>query len=244
MNRSSDNVRVDEGGDQREISKSQNHFVSIEQKDIFKSTIRTPFDLLFTFASAFIFIFLRVLGVLPLNSPTSFSDEFSVFLQCMNELNKRSVYEKLVLYYQSGTGNSYRTAVWMAEATQKAGLPVELIPIHLANPVKELTDNAKSLVGFVSPTHGFIAPWSMLKFGRVFIPGLSEIVFAALYFLIYLSAVSAAYLLYFGLSLVPLGNTLLTWTTLTHIYRRYSEPETTLHDLQKSSTPFHRSEGS
>jgi len=372
-------------------------------------------------------------------------------------VNKTSVYEKLILYYQSGTGNSYRTAVWMAEAAEKAGLSVELIPIHQANPAVELKDNAKSLVGFISPTHGFIAPWSMLKFlirlpfrrnvhafylatrgrlkfGRMFVPGLAagtiwfsalilalkgyrlvgvesidmpsnwmtlhsgqkpesiraiidrskprvdrfisrllsggrnwftlrnavellfsivlfpvsigyllfgktfmskiyfanrkcnscgvcakncpqkairmvgkrnpkpfwtfhcescmrcmgfcpqkaievhqpyviiycffilmpfletlnvwfagwfpgipvlyEIVFAGLYFLIYIAAVAAAYLLYFGLSLVPFGNTLMTWTTLTHVYRRYREPETTLHDLQKNSTTFHRSEES
>jgi len=82
----------------------------------------------------------------------------------MSLASRPAAYEKLQLFYQSGTGNSYRVAVWMAEAARQSGMSAELIPIHQADLVQDIPDDPHTLTGFVSPTHGFIAPWSMLKF--------------------------------------------------------------------------------
>jgi len=82
----------------------------------------------------------------------------------MSPAFKSAAYKKLQLFYQSGTGNSYRVAVWMAEAARQTGMSAELIPIHQANPREAIPDDPQILIGFVSPTHGFIAPWCMLKF--------------------------------------------------------------------------------
>ena len=46
-----------------------------------------------------------------------------------------------------------------------------------------------------------------------------------------LLAISVAYLLFSGAIRVPAINRLFTFTTLTHYYRRYHEPETKLKDM-------------
>lgn len=69
-----------------------------------------------------------------------------------------------VFYYLSGTGNSYRAACWMAEACRRSGIPARVSSIRQAAPDKEVAANGTSLSGLVTPTHGFITPWLMLKF--------------------------------------------------------------------------------
>jgi len=79
-------------------------------------------------------------------------------------LAHNELFTSLLIYYQSGTGNSYRAAVWMARTAQEKGLPATLIPLQLSEPGKELNNDRRALIGFVMPTHGFTAPWSMIKF--------------------------------------------------------------------------------
>lgn len=104
------------------------------------------------------------------------------------------MYKKLSLFYFTGTGNSYRVAGWMAEEAFKHNLPCDVIPIDDAHPGEEI-QGEDCLVGLVGPTHGFTAPWWMIrfalrlpvgkgagaftllnragmKFGKLFIPGL------------------------------------------------------------------------
>lgn len=72
-------------------------------------------------------------------------------------------YSFLKLRFMSGTGNSYRTSVWMKDAALKKGIDYELeqIPGHH---VRRLP-NKKSgtLMGFVFPTYGFTAPWAVIR---------------------------------------------------------------------------------
>lgn len=105
-------------------------------------------------------------------------------------------YKTVSFYFMSGTGNSYRVACWMKEYSEKQGLTTTLLPMDKAFPDRQIEDSKETLIGFFMPTHGFTAPWSVikfalkmphvkharaicvatqgrLKFGRVFIPGLS-----------------------------------------------------------------------
>ena len=73
-------------------------------------------------------------------------------------------YREATLYFYTGTGNSYRVAIWLAEAAQDAGAKVILRSIGSARPVEEIGRGESALLGLVMPTHGFTAPWAMLRF--------------------------------------------------------------------------------
>ncbi|MBW2456703.1 MAG: EFR1 family ferrodoxin [Deltaproteobacteria bacterium] len=73
-------------------------------------------------------------------------------------------YQRAVVYFASGTGNSYRTAVWMAAVAEAQGADALSIPIEKAVVAQEVEPGPSQLVGFSYPTHGFMPPWSMIKF--------------------------------------------------------------------------------
>jgi len=70
---------------------------------------------------------------------------------------------RMILYYLSGTGNTYRTAVWIKETAVKAGIDSAVIPLEKADPHREISGD-DTVAGFGMPTHGFTLPWMMLKF--------------------------------------------------------------------------------
>jgi len=101
-----------------------------------------------------------------------------------------------VIYFWSGTGNSYRVSTWMEKLAEDKVLNTRAISIDKTNPRKEIKSGKDSLIGIVFPTHGFTTPWHVLKFvwnlprsnsthtfcvatraglkfGPVFIPGIS-----------------------------------------------------------------------
>ena len=143
-------------------------------------------------------------------------------------------YRQATIYFHTGTGNSYRVAAWMAAAAGETGAVVTLRPVESARPALEIGADETALLGLVMPTHGFIAPWAMLRFvlrmpprrnvhavavatraglkaGPLFVPGLEG---------------TAAYLV--ALILASKGYRI----TPTHYYRRYHAPGTTLEDLE------------
>ncbi len=71
-------------------------------------------------------------------------------------------YQDVILYYFTGTGNSFRAACWMAETSCEQGAEAQVISIEDAQPQREL--RAGQLVGLFCPTHGFTAPWAMIRF--------------------------------------------------------------------------------
>jgi ferredoxin len=73
-------------------------------------------------------------------------------------------YHEAAVYFYTGTGNSYRVAAWMADAVRETGTSVSLGPIASASPSQEIGEGEPSLLGLVMPTHGFTAPWAMLRF--------------------------------------------------------------------------------
>ena len=105
-------------------------------------------------------------------------------------------YKNAVIYFWSGTGNSYRVSNWMKKIAEEKRVATRVLSTDKGNPAKEVKDGNDSLVGIVFPTHGFTAPWHILTFvwslphrnathafcvatraglkcGSVFIPGIS-----------------------------------------------------------------------
>jgi Pyruvate/2-oxoacid:ferredoxin oxidoreductase delta subunit len=73
-------------------------------------------------------------------------------------------YRDATFYFFTGTGNSYRVATWMAGGAREAGATVTVHAIESARPAEEIGAGETALLGLVMPTHGFTAPWAMLRF--------------------------------------------------------------------------------
>ena len=80
-------------------------------------------------------------------------------------------YDKLIIFYFSGTGNAKNASAWMLAVAESMGLSTELINISKAgiDEIPEIKGN--TLIGFCFPTHGFTAPPILLKFIRKFPKG-------------------------------------------------------------------------
>jgi ferredoxin len=72
-------------------------------------------------------------------------------------------YGKLAILFMSGTGNSYRNAKWIEAEAAKRGLEANMHLVPATHPVS-ISLEQETLFGFVMPTHGFTAPWPMIKF--------------------------------------------------------------------------------
>ena len=74
-------------------------------------------------------------------------------------------YDNLVLIYYSGTGNARREAKWMAEIATDQGINVLVYPFwkYLKEQDAVAQLRGKTLVGFLSATHGFNLPHTFLK---------------------------------------------------------------------------------
>lgn len=73
-------------------------------------------------------------------------------------------YRRATVYFASGTGNSYRAAAWLYEACIAKNIESELIPVDAARPKEEIEASRRQLVALAFPTHGFLPPWSVIKF--------------------------------------------------------------------------------
>jgi ferredoxin len=82
-------------------------------------------------------------------------------------------YKNCLIYYWSGTGNSYRISTWVEEKTHEHDLPSQLKSIDIYNPAKEIKNNKDNITGIIFPTHGFTAPWHIIKFVWRLPPGKS-----------------------------------------------------------------------
>ena len=64
----------------------------------------------------------------------------------------------------SGTGNTYRVGCWMADAVERNNGKANVVMIEDAQSDSKRRKPPTCLMGFLFPTHGFMAPWSMIKF--------------------------------------------------------------------------------
>jgi len=81
---------------------------------------------------------------------------------------KEQVYNKIVVYYFSGTGNAKNTALWVGNEVKKAGIEFEIFNITKIKNHEIPIPTSKTLIGFISPTHGFHFPEIMRKFIKAF----------------------------------------------------------------------------
>ena len=74
------------------------------------------------------------------------------------------MYKKSQLYYMSGTGNTRRVAHWMADVARSKEICVETHQVirHGKNP--NISAGPENMLGILLPTHGFTAPWLMIRF--------------------------------------------------------------------------------
>jgi len=73
-------------------------------------------------------------------------------------------YVRVLLYFTTGTGNAFRAAAWVAESATVAGSEARIVRIEDAAPERELDPGPRTLMGVLSPAHGFTAPWSVIRF--------------------------------------------------------------------------------
>jgi Pyruvate/2-oxoacid:ferredoxin oxidoreductase delta subunit/flavodoxin len=89
---------------------------------------------------------------------------------------KMKPYNKLVIYYFSGTGNARNVASWISEAAAKYDIEYTLINIGIINRLKIDPPSEDALVIFISPVHGFNYPPVMLNFISRFPKGNNNVV--------------------------------------------------------------------
>ncbi|MBI9039092.1 MAG: EFR1 family ferrodoxin [Bacteroidales bacterium] len=82
----------------------------------------------------------------------------------MNNNRGKQKYDKLIVYYFSGTGNAKNAAKWIAQFATNNGISSIVVSID-NKPLIEIQDESKkTLIGFCFPTHGFNVSPKMLKF--------------------------------------------------------------------------------
>lgn len=72
--------------------------------------------------------------------------------------------DKTLFYYWSGTGNSLRVASWFSETAALSGIDTTLLSIDDHTPQSKPPLKCNSVLGIVFPTHGFTAPYHIIKF--------------------------------------------------------------------------------
>ena len=75
-----------------------------------------------------------------------------------------TTFDTSLLYYLSGTGNTYRVACWIRDTFERNNIEPCLKSIEDADLQAELQNSDRQLTVVLFPTHGFMPPWSMIKF--------------------------------------------------------------------------------
>jgi len=73
-------------------------------------------------------------------------------------------FDNTIIYFFSGTGNSYRVAKWVKEKAEKTGSECKLLFTRKVKKVNENNKWERKVIGIIFPTHGFTMPWEILKF--------------------------------------------------------------------------------
>ena len=86
------------------------------------------------------------------------------------------VYQKVIVYYFSGTGNSRNVATWVSNIAKENSIECQLVNIALTTQFPIEPPEADALVIFVSPVHGFNYPPVMLSFIAHFPKGSNDVI--------------------------------------------------------------------
>jgi Pyruvate/2-oxoacid:ferredoxin oxidoreductase delta subunit len=87
---------------------------------------------------------------------------------------KTDKWDKLYIYYISGTGNARKTSEWIADEAIKEGLEAVVQKIDRLENIVIPPASKKNLIGFIFPTHGFNTAPIMLKFIAGFPKGIGN----------------------------------------------------------------------
>lgn len=71
---------------------------------------------------------------------------------------------EVILYYFSGTGNAKNTAYWIVDEAKRKGIASIIINIDKIQNKEISKPKENTLIGFISPTHGFHFPKIMRRF--------------------------------------------------------------------------------
>ena len=72
-------------------------------------------------------------------------------------------YKSATICFWSGTGNSYRVSNWMGKIAENSGLETKILSLDKVQSIKLFNTEEEGFIGIVFPTHGFTAPWHVLK---------------------------------------------------------------------------------
>lgn len=73
-------------------------------------------------------------------------------------------YKRVLFYFMSGTGNTFRVMRWMEDSARQRGVETTVRQIEVRGRVSEIGGGSETLVGLMMPVHGFIAPWPLIRF--------------------------------------------------------------------------------
>lgn len=73
-------------------------------------------------------------------------------------------FEKLIIFYFSGTGNAKQVATWITDSAKAKGIETQLVNIDEEESQYNYKITENTLIGFCYPTHGFNAPPLVLKY--------------------------------------------------------------------------------
>ncbi len=85
--------------------------------------------------------------------------------------------EKIIIYYFSGTGNAEAVSQWFSMVSEEMEVACELIHLGKADRKNIPVPEKNTLIGFISPTHGFNFPPIMFHFILRFPRGMKNPVF-------------------------------------------------------------------
>ena len=75
------------------------------------------------------------------------------------------MYSSALIYFASGTGNSFLVAGWFRDACREHGIRAAVTPMTRAAPARDMAPAVDGgLVALAFPTHGGLPPWSVIKF--------------------------------------------------------------------------------
>jgi Pyruvate/2-oxoacid:ferredoxin oxidoreductase delta subunit len=86
-----------------------------------------------------------------------------------------AIFQKLIIYYFSGTGNSKNVALWLSKVAIEYDIECTLINIVQINRRDIEPPDSEALIVFVSPIHGFNYPPVMLNFIMHFPKGKNKV---------------------------------------------------------------------
>lgn len=86
-----------------------------------------------------------------------------------------TAYQKLIVYYFSGTGNSENVAIWLSDVAENSLIDSRIVNIAQVDRLSIEQPEPNALVAFVSPIHGFNYPPVMLHFLMRFPKGKNKI---------------------------------------------------------------------